>query len=54
MSKRLVQYEFKIILRADEEAWPHELRHQVQQVLETMASEPILKIVSVERIEDYR
>lgn len=52
MSKRLVQYEFKVILQADEEAWPHEIRDELYEVVYAFSSAPILKVISVEQIKD--
>jgi len=53
MNERMVQYEFKVIVQASEDAWPQEIRDEISNVISTHSFLPILKVVSVERISDY-
>lgn len=54
-SERQVQYEFKVIVRVSEDAWPHEVLDNVRDDL-LNANEihgDRREIVSVEQIRDY-
>jgi len=53
MSERLVQYEFKVIIRVDAEAWPNEVRAGLLETISCWAPSSVREIVSVERISDY-
>lgn len=52
MEERQVQYEFKVIVRAGENAWPHEILDGITFLL-TEHDEGQGTLLHVEQIEDY-
>lgn len=49
-SERPVQYEFKVIVHAPENAWPTEVRDDIKRGVEVL---PNLRVMSVEQVRDY-
>jgi len=49
MAERQVQYEFKVIVRVPEDAWPHEVRDSIWDMFEDFW---LAEVVSVEQIRD--
>lgn len=55
MSERQIQYEFKVIVRAGANEWPHEVADHIKSgiTLNEMWRRGGLEVVSVEQIRDY-
>jgi len=57
-SERLVQYEFKVIVRVSENAWPEELRAWIGERIDhaniwtSGANQELVRVQSVERVHD--
>lgn len=51
-SSKMVQYEYRVVVWAHEDAWPEEVRWRVEQVLKDFSSAPVEKILVVERMRD--
>lgn len=51
-TSKMVQYEYRVVVWAHEDAWPEEVRYRVEEVLKSFSSAPVERVLVVERVRD--